>query len=520
VNPAASAPPAISAGRIVARGLLLPLLAGAACVLGFAPFHAWPVPIVALAVLFHVWARSGSPRQAWLSGYAFGLGLFLTGVSWVYVSMHRYGDMPALLAALATFLFCAYLALFPAFAGWLGVRLAGASAGRRLVALPGVFVLMEWLRGALFTGFPWLTLGASQAPEGPLAGYAAYLGAYGVSLAVAACAALLAALALPSAGWRARLPALAALVALFGLGAGLRLVEWTQPAGAPVSVALIQGNVPQSLKWEPGFRARTIEDYRRRIFEAKAQVVVIPETALPAFLDELPDGYLASLREHGRRENKDILIGAVERNPRGDDFDYYNSLVRITGDTTQSYRKRHLVPFGEFIPAGFRWVLNILNIPMTDFGRGTGGQAPVAAQGMRFGVAICYEDIFGAEMIDALPDAQVLLNVSNLAWFGDSLAPEQHLQESQMRALETGRWMVRATNTGATAVIDDKGRVVSRLPNFTAGTLVADVVPRAGSTPYSRAGNAPALLLAAALAVGVFLRARGSAPGTGRRTAR
>jgi apolipoprotein N-acyltransferase len=510
VNPARDRPPAASAGWILARGLLLPILAGAACVFGFAPFYAWPVPIVSLAVLFYTWTLSGSPRQAWLSGFAFGLGLFLAGVSWVYISLHVYGSMPAVLAAIATFLFCAYLALFPAFAGWATVKLAGNSRTLRMVAAPGAFVLFEWLRGWLFTGFPWLTLGASQAPASPLAGFAPLIGSYGISLAVAAAAALAVAFFADRAWTRARFLALAAFIGLFAVGSLARLVQWTEPAGAPVSVALLQGNIPQQLKWREEVRTQTLLDYRRMIFDAQAQVVVVPETALPAFLDQLPADYVASLRDHARAERKDILLGTVEREFHGREFDYYNSLVRLTGDGMQSYRKRHLVPFGEFIPWGFKWVLAILQIPLSDFTRGPAGQPPLAADGTSFGVAICYEDIFGSEVIEQLPAAQILLNVSNLAWFGDSLAPEQHLQESQMRALETGRWMVRATNTGATAAIDERGRVVDRLPIFTRGTLLASVVPRKGATPYSRTGDIPAVgLAAAALLYAGFARRRG-----------
>jgi apolipoprotein N-acyltransferase len=502
----------MSAGWILARGLLLPAIAGAACVFGFAPFYAWPVPIVALAVLFYAWTRSGSPRQAWLSGFAFGLGLFLAGVSWVYISLHVYGSMPAVLAAIATFLFCAFLALFPAFAGWTTLKLAGNSRGLRLLAAPGAFVLFEWFRGTIFTGFPWLKLGTSQAPSSPLAGFAPLIGAYGISLAVAAAAALAVYFFTSRAWTRARFLALAAFIGLFALGGVARFASWTEPAGAPLSVALLQGNVPQQLKWREDVRTQTLLDYRRMIFDAKAQVVVVPETALPAFLDQLPRDYLDSLRDHGRAEGKDILLGTVERVFRGQEFDYYNSVVRLTGDGPQSYRKRHLVPFGEFIPWGFKWVLAILRIPLTDFSRGPAGQPPLAANGTRFGVAICYEDVYGDEMIDALPAAQVLLNVSNLAWFGDSLAPEQHLQESQMRALETGRWMLRATNTGATAAIDETGRVAARLSNFTRGTLVQSVIPRRGATPYSHWWDLPAIGCALALLIWVVVLRRRSTP--------
>jgi apolipoprotein N-acyltransferase len=204
---------------------------------------------------------------------------------------------------------------------------------------------------------------------------------------------------------------------------------------------------------------------------------------------------MESLRDDARRDGKEILLGTVERDVQGGVYEYYNSLVRITGDRRESYRKRHLVPFGEFIPPGFGWVLNILHIPMSDFSRGARTQAPIEAAGARFGVAICYEDMYGEEVIDQLPAAQILVNVSNDAWFGHSLEPSQHLQASQMRALETGRPVVRATNTGVTAAIDERGRVVASLPEFTRGTLTADVVPRDGSTPYVRYGNVPIVLL-------------------------
>lgn len=494
-------PPPRRAARVLALGFALPAAAGACGVFAFAPFYAWPVGIVILALLFGAWTASASPRQAAASGFAFGLAYFLAGVSWVYVSLSEFGDMPAVLAAIATFAFCAYLALFPAIAGWLAVRYGGESRSRRLALAAAAFVGCEWLRGTLFTGFPWLVIGTSQVPSGPLAGFAPWLGVYGVSLAVAAASALLAALALAgSVAMRVRL--LVALAALFVAGAAARLPQWTHAAGAPLRVALLQGDVPQQLKWRDEERMRILEAYRRMILDAKARVIVIPETALPAFLDELPPDYLAGIRDHAAREGEDILLGTVERVPHGADFDYYNSLVRITGRGAASYRKRHLVPFGEYIPPGFHWVLAILHIPMTDFSAGASHQPPIEAGGTRFGVAICYEDIFGSEVIDALPAAQAFVNVSNDAWFGSSFAADQHLQASQMRALETGRWMVRSTNTGATAAIDGNGRVVARLPAFTTGTLVTDIVPRDGLTPYARWGNSVALVLVVLLAAG------------------
>jgi apolipoprotein N-acyltransferase len=502
----AGRPAARTDAALLAWGIVLPALAGAAAVLGFAPFYAWPVPIAALAVLFLAWSRSGSALQAALSGFAFGLGLNVAGVSWVFVSLHEFGHMPAVLAAIATFLFCAYLALFPACAGWASHRLAAGRPGHLLAAMPATFVLAEWVRGWLFTGFPWLAIGYSQAPASPLAGFAPVLGAYGVSLAAAFLAALLAAFAASPAWSRRRAVLAAAFAGVLVAGAALRVVAWTSPSGEPVAVALLQGNVPQHLKWRDDVRARTLRDYHAQAVRSPARVVVLPETALPAFLDQLPPGYLESLRDHARAAGKDILIGSVERSRAGEGFSYWNSVVRIGAGEMQSYRKRHLVPFGEFIPPGFGWVLAVLRIPLTDFARGEAVQPPLAAGGTAWAVAICYEDIFGEELIAALPQAGVLLNVSNDAWFGESLAADQHLQFSQMRALETGRWMVRATNTGVTAAIDEKGRVVARLPQFTRGELAAQPVPHAGATPFVRWGNLAALVLAAVTLLPAVLR--------------
>ncbi|HZZ94005.1 MAG TPA: apolipoprotein N-acyltransferase [Usitatibacter sp.] len=499
MTPDIPVPPSPAGGGWLRAGVL-PFAAGALAVGGFAPLHAWPLPILALAVLFHAWSRSASARAAALSGLAFGMGCFLVGVSWVYISLHRYGDMAAPLAAIATMLFCAYLAIFPALAGALVVRLGGPRPAVRLAAAPAAYTLLEWLRGTLFTGCPWLNVGTSQAPSAPLAGFAPIWGAYGVMLLAAMVATLLAVMLSRNTAPRMRVAALAAIVAMHAGGFALRQVEWTRASGPAVRVALIQGNVPQEMKWRDEVRMRTIQDYGRMIEEAQAPIVVIPETALPAFLDELPRDFMQQLLEHARRARKEILLGTVERvsRPGGPD-QYYNSLVRITGTPPQSYRKRHLVPFGEYIPPGFHWVLDILHIPMQDFDSGPDAQPPLPADGVSFGVAICYEDIFGSEMASFLPAARAFVNVSNMAWFGDSLAPEQQLQESQMRALENGRWMVRATNTGVTAAIGPDGHVESRLPTFTRGTLIASIEPREGMTPYARTRNLPALWAAAAI---------------------
>ena len=487
--------------------------AGAAAVAGFAPFHYWPLPIASLLALFWMWAMEASPRRAFATGYAFGLGMFLVGVSWIYVSLHDYGGMPMALAALAVLLFCAYLALFPAIAGWMTVRFV-RSGYWRLAMSAACFTLLEWVRGWLFTGFPWLSMGTSQVPYSKLSGWAPVAGTYGVTLAMAAVAACIAVAAFPdhrrlreTAGQRFVIGGLLAAFFIAGLEFGSQ--PWTSPAGSPIRIALLQGNIPQEMKWRDEERGRILADYRAMIAAASARIVVLPETALPAFLDELSPEYLQSLRDEATAHGKEILLGTVERTGANT---YYNSVVPLIEPKAVSYRKRHLVPFGEFVPEGFKWVMAVLHIPLDDFARGAAVQPALAAAGTKFGVAICYEDLFGEEMIQSLPDAQILLNVSNDAWFGHSLEPEQHLQGSQMRALETGRWMVRATNTGATAAIDPKGRIASRLPDFTRGTLIANVEPRTGMTPYAQWGNWPAVCLAAAIALVAAWRGRRESP--------
>ena len=470
------------------------------------------------------WVRAPSARAAAGYGFVYGLGFFLFGVSWVYVSLHRFGAMPAALAAAATLLFCALLALFPAAAGYACARFKTAPALAATLLAPALWTLAEWVRGWLFTGFPWLALGYAQISESPLAGYAPLAGIYGVTLASALTAGLLA------AAWqrwragegcdhrgasrRARFalahPSLLILVALWLGGWGLKQIEWTEPQGEPVTVSLLQGNVAQDLKWRRESAGATLDTYRRLAEASGSRLIVLPETALPLFLDRVPQDYLEALAAHARRNGGDILIGVPERLPSGE---YYNSVVSFGTAPTQIYRKSHLVPFGEFIP--LRPVLGslvgALAIPLQDFSRGPPAQRPLAVAGQRVAVNISYEVAFGAEVIRQLPEATMLVNVTNVAWFGRSIASRQQLQIAQARALETGRYLVRATNTGVTAVINERGAILARAPEFTVATLTHAVQGYRGATPYVRWGNAPALL-ALALMVGTgvarSLRAR------------
>ncbi len=464
-------------------------LLGAASVLGFAPFQLFPLPIVTLAGLVWLW-RDASPRKASVLGFAFGAGLFLAGVSWVYVSMHVFGGMPQLLAGLAAFLFCCLLAGFPALAGFVFARLRRGRFLTDALLAAAAWTLAEWLRGWVLTGFPWLAFGYAQTPPSLLAGYAPLAGVYGVGFVAALIAALAGLTFRRREHW---LPSGAAIAILLAVGAGLTTIEWTQPAGKPLSVSLLQGNVEQSLKWKPERLPQSLDTYLRLARAHPAQLIVLPETALPLMLDQLPRDYVAELRRATLDGKGDVLLGIAAQDAQGR---YYNSAAGFAPEGVQTYRKSHLVPFGEFTPPAFAWTLALMRIPMSNFSSGAAVQPPLNLAGEKVAANICYEDVFGEEIIRALPEATLLANLSNTAWFGDSLAQPQHLQIAQMRALETGRFMLRATNTGMTAIVNPRGRIERLLPPFGEGALTAEVSGYTGATPYVRWGNAAALLLA------------------------
>jgi apolipoprotein N-acyltransferase len=493
---------------ILVKRHIVPLLLGIVAVTGFAPFGLFPVPVLTLALLFSRWRDATSSRDAAMEGFAYGAGFFLAGVSWVYVSLHDFGAMPAPVAVAVTILFCAILSAYPAIAGGLAHRWFRHSAWFPFSAA-ALWVLTEWTRGWLFTGFPWLAAGYSQIPWSPLAGWAPVAGIHGVGLLVAFAAGLLA-VALrrnPTPGTRLRVASVVGIVTLFGSGWMLQRVEWSQPSGAPVSIALVQGNIPQDMKWQPGRLSRTLDNYLALVRSSNAQLIVLPETALPLFLDDVPPRYLEALKQHVASAQGDILIGVPERDGTSG---YFNSVVSVGASPTQYYRKAHLVPFGEFIPLRplLAGIVGAMAIPLQDFSRGGPDQQPMAVAGTRVAVNICYEDAFGEEIRTQLPAAALLVNVSNVAWFGRSIAPPQHLQISQARALETGRYMVRATNTGMTAVINPQGIVEHLAEPYTTAVLTASVQGYEGATPYVRAGNAPVLLLSLALIAVPLLLAR------------
>ena len=479
-------------------------VAGAAAVLGFSPFDFFPATLAALAVLVHLWLRAPSPQAAFRFGFFFGLGLYGAGVSWVYISLNRFGAMPMPLAAAATLGFCAFLALFPALAGWIEARIARDSAAppalRAALLIPASWMLVEWSLSWFLTGFPWLALGYA-AIDTPLAGFAPLGGVYLVSLAVVGSAGLLWMIAAGRARWIAA----AAFASIGVTGAALQGVEWSTPAASPVSVSLLQGNVPQALKFDPERYGRILDTYARLAEESRARLIVLPETALPRFLDLVDPAYLERLKAVAVRNSGDLLLGVPLRPAPGA---YYNSVISLGVSPTATYDKVHLVPFGEFVPPGLGRIVSVLSIPLSDFSRGSPAQRPMAVAGERVAVNICYEDAYGAEIIRQLPEATLLVNVSNVAWFGDSLAPAQHLQIARMRALETARMHLTATNTGITAAIGADGKVIARLPQFAEGRLEVEARGRAGATPYVRYADWPALALGVLALLVIALRGR------------
>lgn len=488
------------------RADLLALLAGALLPLAFAPVSFHPLALLAPAALFLLWLGV-TPRRALWRGFLFGLGQFGVGVSWVFVAIHDFGHSGLPLAVFLTALFVSFLALYPAVLGYLLVRFLRAPDWLRLALLfPAGWTLLEWFRGWFLTGFPWLNIGYSQI-DAPLRGLAPLVGVYGVGFALALSAGLLA-LAVHDGG-RRRVAALALVALLWAGGALLARLEWTEAAGAPFRVTLVQGNVPQDSKWRPELVQHTLDlyaDLTRRHWDSR--LIVWPEAAITAWLDEVADDYLAGLRREARAHGSDLVLGIPVREPGT--RRYFNSLVSL-GEPPGVYHKRHLVPFGDYLPLQefLRGLIRFFDLPMSGFSPGPAQQPLLTAAGQKLASAICYEDVFGEELIAALPEATVLLNATNNAWYGDSFAPHQHLEMSRLRALETGRSLLRVTTNGVSAIIDRQGRIQKRSEQFVTETLTGEVTPYRGATPYVRLGNTPVIgLLLVVLAGGLVGRGR------------
>lgn len=489
-------------------GPLALLLAGALQTLTFAPFHWWWLgPLSIVPVVFASLGRN--PRQLFRAGWLFGVGLFGTGVSWVYVSISEYGNTSAAIAVVLTALFVAGLALFHGLEFWLWGHLTPNSNVRRLALLPAVWILGDWLRSWLLTGFPWLYLGTAQV-DGPLAGFAPVIGVYGITFWVVASGVAIWAVA---SLLKHRRPALALPVLVVALtpwltGPLLNRLQWTSLSEQPTPIAAMQGNIPQQIKWDPDFLKHQIQIYLGLTENDWQQAIILwPETAIP-----LPQDQAGKIIEYIREQlgPESTLITGIPwygYSERLKDFTYHNSIMAI-GNGQGMYHKQRLVPFGEYVPLQdwLRGLIGFFDLPMSSFSRGPENQPPLTANGYKVMPFICYEVAYPDFVARRARNTDLLITISNDGWFGHSFGPLQHLQIARMRALETGRYMLRDTNNGLSAIIDEKGQVTDTIPQFTRQTLRGNVYMASGATPYMLTGSWPALTLAMILIV--FIRER------------
>jgi len=480
------------------------LFSGALLPLAFAPYD---LPFIALLspVLFLLLLRQLTPSKAALMGYAFGWGYFGHGVYWVYFSIHHFAHAPLWLAVIIMLGMVAILALYMALFAYLMNRFFNQHlAIRYLLALPSLWVGLEALRGVLFTGFPWLSLGFSQIDTW-LSAWAPIVGVFGVSwLVVITVGAIL--YCFSKVEKRHKLLAASLIVIAWLGGLMFHSINWTQPAGTPIKVALLQGNVPQEIKWLRSFRQKNIDIYMQMTRQQRdVDLIIWPETSVPAFFHRVKNTLMPLLKREVEERQIDIVLGLPVM-PEGES-DYYNGLhsVRYSNDF---YLKRHLVPLGEYMPLKplSTIILNFLKIPMSDFSAGSDEQALLQGAGYPFASSICYEDVFQQTSIDGLPEAAYLVNVSNDTWFGDTIAPYQHLQMARMRALESGRYLLRSTNTGITAIVDPAGQVTKQAPMFKRVALTGEITPLKGVTPFVQGGWWVFLVLTVVMVVASFLK--------------
>jgi apolipoprotein N-acyltransferase len=487
--------------------VLLAFTAGAALAASFAPLNLWPLAVLAPAVLMWLW-QGATPREAARLGFWFSFATFAAGTYWLYISIHGFGGAPIWLAFALMLGLVSIMGLYQAALGYAVARwLPQQGAARWLIALPAAWLLLEWWRGWFLSGFSWLSLGYSQTDTW-LAGLAPVVGVYGISAALLVCAGALTALACGTSA-RVRLAAAVTLVAPWLLGAALYQHSWTRPSGPATTVAIVQGAIPQDEKWLESNHDKTLDLYRQLTEQVLGSgLIVWPESATADVASDLIP-YINTLYREARAHGSALVMGVLRagQGPDGD-VQYFNSVVAL-GDTVNWYDKHHLVPFGEFfpVPQAVRSWLRLMSLPYSDFTPGAAVQPPLPAGHLQLGTTICYEDAYGSSMLKVLPHADALVNVTNDAWFGHSSARHQHFQIARMRALEAGRYMVRAANDGISGVIGPHGEVIARAQEFKPVALVSTIIPYKGLTPYARVGNWLVVGLATlALAYGLWVR--------------
>ena len=504
----------LSAHAVLAR-CVLAFGVGALLACAFAPLQWWPLAILCPAVLMCVWEEASPWDAAWM-GFWFSFGTFLAGTYWIYVSVHGLGKAPVWLTIAVMLGLIGIMALYNGIIGYVVARwLPRSGAWRWLVGMPAVWLLVEWLRGWFLSGFSWLSLGYSQT-DSWLAGLAPILGVYGISLVLLLSSGAL--VALLRGNVRLRIAAVLILVAPWVAGAVLGPVQWTHPSGPPVSVAVIQADIPQDEKWVDAYEDKILARYRKMTESALGtQLIVWPEAALPEPANNLLP-YIAAIDREAQARGSSLVMGTVRASDDGQH--YYDSILAL-GNRASWYAKDHLVPFAEFFPVPHfvrNW-LRLMSLPYDSFDRGGTNQSPLPVAGLQLGATVCYEVGYGGYMLRMLPKADALVNVTNDAWFGHSTARYEQFQMARMRALEEGRSMIVATNDGISAVIGPQGKVLASAPAYQPYVLRSSVTPRAGLTPFARVGNwltvcLGVLGLAGALSIGALRRRAGTASAT------
>jgi len=457
------------------------LIAGLLLPFSFAPYNQLLIMFPLLGWLFFICVDQ-TPAIAFKRAWLFGFGWFVHGVSWIYFSLHVHGAAPSVLAYLIIALLSMYLALFPGLAFYASRKLFSVSVSRQLLLVfPLMFTLAEWLRGYFLTGFSWVQIGYSQI-DSWLVGYAPLTGGLGVSAMIAFVCGFLVLMFFKQDGKYSPLVISPVFILIiWGAGFALMQINWTEPTGEKIKVSLIQGNIPQKDKWRKYMYRPTLNMYRDLTEKNwDSNLIIWPETAVPDF-ERRVKPYLDGIAKQAKQNNTDVLLGLFISNPVTGR--YYNSVINLQGGV---YKKRHLVPLGEYFP--FRGLLGFfaqwINIPMSDVDSGPEQQPALMAAGQKLGISICFEDAFDRDVLRDLPAASILVNVSNDAWFETSIEAAQHHQIARMRAVETGRYMLRSTNTGLTSIINAKGKVLAIAPQFERFVLTRDVMAYRGATPY------------------------------------
>ena len=474
------------------------------------PYGGWmQIPLLSILWWRLSLLKDCSLKQYFFSSLTFGIGYFVAGLWWLYISLHDVGGMNVLLSCMAVFLLSTYVAFYFSIA-CLSIRFF-TSSYRSGLFLASCWVLGEYLREEIFTGFPWMGFAEAQV-NGPFASIAPFFGGL-------ACTFLVIWTSWEIFQLKQRLKiSVISIATVLTISQLAGLISFTQPFGEPVSIRLIQGNFEQSLKFNPLEINRQIDFYASEIKRQKANLVIIPETAFPWPQNNLPVGLMNYLQDFSNSSSSNLLLGLIGEVRTDKGLQYTNRATGLSPNTDPyQYDKSHLVPFGEFIPPGFRWFVQAFNVPMSDFARGSLKQEPFKISrkdqpAIHAAITICYEDVFGGELASRIQNSQtpvnLLINMTNLAWFGQSQAPTQQLRLSQMRSLETGLPALRATNTGITAVLGADGKILAALPEFTQASLSIQVQPYAGKTPYVIWGNLPILSISCFLLIWGLIRHR------------